>query len=64
MVDRISTEYFGEVIWPASVAFGDVFFDCLTSVMIHPQKFMASASAVKFDESVILSFAARIANFY
>ena len=64
MVDRISTEFFGEVVWPASVAFGDVFFDCLASVMIDPQKFMASASAVKFDESVILSFAARIANFH
>ena len=54
MLDRISTEYFGEVVWPAFVAFRDVFFDCLASVMIDPQKFIASAFVVKFDESVIL----------
>ena len=54
MLDRISTEYFGEVVRLASVAFGDEFFDCFASIMVHPQKFVASAFAVKFDEFVIL----------
>ena len=54
MLYRISTEYFGEVVYPASVAFGDEFFDCFASIMIYPQKFVAVTFAVKFDEFVIL----------
>ena len=64
MLDRFSTDFFGEVVWPASVAFGDEFFDCLAFVMIDQQKLMAVAFAVKFDEFVILFFAACIANFH
>ena len=54
MLYRISTEFFGEVVWPASVVFGDEFFDCFASIMVHPQKFVVSAFVVKFDEFVIL----------
>ena len=54
IIDRFLTEFFVEVVWPASVAFSDVFFDCFASIMVHPQKFVVSAFAVKFDEFVIL----------